>query len=211
MSGRQREDLTGRRFGTLEVLGFDSIAKHGDAHWLVKCDCGKEKTMTGQILRGGVKSCGCLTHILNRNANRTHGCGSPKHRTREYESWLSMKARCCIPRASGYKYYGARGISICEQWLKSFPAFLSDMGKCPLGYTLERINNDGNYKPDNCRWATRKEQANNRSTCVYLRFNGSIKTISQWAEQYGMSASRLHHRIQYDKMSPEQAITTPVR
>lgn len=120
--------------------------------------------------------------------------GWTKHRG-TYQSWQDMKQRCYNVRAQQYKNYGARGILVCERWLKSFAYFFSDMGKRPTGFTLERTNNNGNYSPSNCRWATRADQRRNQRGCVHLEFAGKRMTIAEWGRKIGRHQTTLRSRI----------------
>lgn len=156
-------NLIGQKFGKLLVIKESSKrGSNGSCYWYCKCACGKELIVPAPSLkRGSSKSCGCwqkenmsLVKSIHRNA--VHGKES-----REYKTWQGMKDRCSRSKASNYKYYGARGIKVCDRWLK-FENFLADMGKRPLGTTLDRIDTDGNYEPKNCRWATATQQINNR-------------------------------------------------
>lgn len=152
----------GTRFGRLIVHSQDSVG------WMCLCDCGGNKVVRGTALRAGyVRSCGCLqpeTASLLGKSRTTHGCsGRNMTLNPEYYVWKAMKGRCSNPTARHYPDYGGRGIRVCEEWDKSFQAFFDDMGPRPnKHYSLDRKNNDGNYEPSNCRWATPKEQANNR-------------------------------------------------
>ena len=135
----------------------------------------------------------------------------PRKRTKTYRSWESMKQRCLNPRFSSFKWYGGKGVRICERWLgeKGFKNFLNDMGEVPAGLTLERIDNDGNYEPSNCRWATKKEQCRNRRTTRQLTFNGKTQSAASWAEELGLNAGTLYSRI-YKGLDDTTALTRKI-
>lgn len=191
----KRVDLTGQRFGRLTVL------EHlPDGYVMCRCECGESKRIyVGNMRSGKSKSCGCLNREMIGDRARTHG----KSKTKEYAVWARMWARCTNPTVDRYPRYGGRGIVVCERW-KSFENFLEDMGPLPTPqHSIGRLDNDANYAPDNCRWETRLEQANNTSTTVFIEFNGVRKPLQEWARETGIPAQRLTQRFNAG-MSPEQ-------
>lgn len=157
-------DLSGRRFGRIVVLREDGRDKHNKPLWMCLCDCGKERTVLGNSLsRNKTKSCGCLQSEVVTNMSTKHGHAKRGHETTEHIIWSLMIQRCTNPSSTNYKYWGGRGINVCERWLHSFEAFYADMGERPSKkYSLDRIENDGNYEPSNCKWSTRTEQRMNQ-------------------------------------------------
>jgi hypothetical protein len=150
---KNRKKLNGKQFGRLLVISDTEKRKHRYVIWKCLCECGKyTEVMSQHLLSGHTKSCGCT---------KKHGHTSKGKFSRTYNSWYSMKARCLNSKNEAFTYYGGRGIMVCERWMV-FENFLADMGERPEGLTLDRINNDGHYEPSNCRWATWKQQANNR-------------------------------------------------
>ena len=161
------KDLTDQRFTRLTVIGRDEDhfppSGRRQTTWRCRCDCGNEITILGMSLsRGVTQSCGCLHREEVRQRKTLHGHMPRGKATPTYNSWLQMRHRCRSPNATGYKFYGGRGITVCERWQK-FSNFLEDMGERPADKTLDRFPDmNGNYEPGNCRWATKKEQAANR-------------------------------------------------
>jgi len=166
-------DLTGKRFGRLVVL---ALHPERSRMWVCRCDCGGERIVRGSdLIRGMSKSCNCLRKEMFAKRSTKHGLC----RSRAYQSWKGMKARCFNPRDRAYPDYGGRGITVCERWL-IFENFYADMGEPPPGLTLDRINNDGNYEPGNCRWATASEQASNRRRSKRRRKRSSLAALQSY-------------------------------
>lgn len=154
-----QRDLTGQRFGRLIAVSPHHTDQHGSWWWLVRCDCGIEKVLKAdKFTSSRRKSCGCERHPGKYNGRSSW---------RAYTSWISMLHRCYNPKNPGYELWGGRGITVCNRWRTSFDAFLADMGERPPGYSLDRINPDGNYEPSNCQWATYRQQTRNRRKWVF--------------------------------------------
>lgn len=176
-------DLTGQRFGLLTVRERAGVAREKKAAWLCDCDCGGTRIVCSRELRNGqTRSCGCIRRATAGALNRTHG----KCKTREYNSWMAAQMRCYNPKAYKFSDYGGRGIVMCDEWRKSFVQFLQDMGNCPAGHTLDRINSDGNYEAGNCRWATYSTQTNNRRVTVHVFVNGERMTARDASSRFGL-------------------------
>lgn len=172
----KRKNLVGRRFGRLIVSVLSHVKHPGTVYWKCSCDCGKESVAsTWDLCLGHTKSCGCLRH---ESRNKTHGMGD----STEYRIWCGMKSRCFNKRDVAFAHYGGRGISVCPRWRSSFEAFLADMGMRPSpNLSLDRIDNGGNYEPENCRWATRKQQLQNTRRSTFATYRGIRLPSSEWA------------------------------
>lgn len=196
------DDIDGKVFGRLEVIGYAGSFKR-KAMWRCRCECGIERIVYGYSLRSGeTESCGCL----HREKVTKHGaCGTPT-----YSSWLSMRVRCSDPNAVGYKNYGERGIRVCERWADSFDNFLADMGERPPAHTLDRIDSDGNYEPNNCRWASYREQSNNTRRNVKHDIDGRTMTTIEWARESGLPYEVVRGRLRAG-MRIEDALRAPIK
>lgn len=190
-------NLIGLKFGKLLVIErVPGKCAHNGIKWKCLCDCGNNTEVASCDLRSGhTQSCGCLqkeraskslTEIKKRNSNY----GITK--TQTYRSWNRMMHRCYDPQAFAYELYGGRGIYVCERW-HEYKNFLADMGEAPKNYTLDKIDNDKPYYPENCRWATRLTQANNRRTCRYLYVNNSKYSASEFSRFFNIQYSIVLH------------------
>lgn len=209
----KRIDLTGQRFGLLTVTEHAGADNAGRATWRCACDCGGEKVVKAAELtrktRNGTRSCGCLQLAQRQAAARAKSHAySRTNWPRERKAWENMIQRCTEPTNIGYANYGGRGIAVCEQWLQSFRAFADDMGRAPIGGTIERIDNDKPYTPDNCKWVSRKEQANNRRNNRLLTHNGKTQTVSQWADELGIPGRTLYQRL-YRGLPTDRVLAHP--
>lgn len=194
-------NLIGKKFNRLTVIGESTKRPNStSAVWICECDCKKHVFVTTHDLKTGhSKSCGCLSRelLIKRNiSNATHKQKINNKTTHEYYAWIGMKTRCCNINNRDYKNYGGRGIKIYNDWLTSFESFYAYVGKSPsIKHTIDRINNNGNYEPGNVRWATKKEQANNRRNTRLFNYKGDIKTASELAEMAGICYSTMKHRL----------------
>lgn len=207
-------DFIGKRFNRLVVVADTGIrTKSGNRLWYCRCDCGKMTTATkGQLTSGGKESCKCLQRemLVKRNkAMAKHNAAAGK-RTPEYLAWSAMLQRCYNPRCQGYDNYGGRGISVCDSWRQSFSAFVNDVGSRPSSvHSLDRINNDGNYEPSNVRWATVKEQGNNRRDSIGpVSIGRDAHTLKEWAAISGNSYELILDRL-HKGWNAREAIYTP--
>lgn len=192
-------DLTGKRFGKLIVVCRVQNNKHNQPQWKCVCDCGNETVVVGQKLRKGItKSCGCL--VREQKTRLTHGMtGTVLH-----NRWLNMKSRCYNPKNKRYARYGGRGIFVCEEWLdfQNFYNWAIQNG-FSKELSLDRIDNNKGYSPDNCRWATPRQQANNTKRNVFVEYKGERKTVAEWCRELGLDKRIVYSRMEY-KTNPEE-------
>lgn len=212
-------DLTGQRIGRLTVLYRSTSQNQGRTYrWMCQCDCGTHVQVRRQnLIAQTTKSCGCLRRDMASGRNLKpgevrfpprKGSDNIRNNASTYKSWMSMRTRCNSPNSDDFPRYGGRGIRVCERW-DSFDLFLEDMGPRPAGCTLDRINNAGHYEPTNCRWATHKQQARNRSNNTLVELNGEVKSLSEWCDVFGIRPRTVYGRM-HDGMSPAEAISKPL-
>ena len=188
-----QKDLTGRRFGHLIAEKMNNRSNNGNM-WLCKCDCGNETlVLSTNLLKGHSKSCGCLRVDTIVKQNRTHGMA----KTRLYNTWSNMKTRCANEGRSMYYTYGGRGIKVCEEWNDSFESFYK--WAMENGYkdslSIDRIDNDGDYSPENCRWSTSQQQARNKQTTIRIMYRGQTKTLKEWCDKYNLNYHTAYRRL----------------
>jgi hypothetical protein len=185
ISGPKPENLAGLKSGRLKAI---SLAATHPSKWLCACDCGNTAIILAKLLKNGkTGSCGCLRREVSARRVRTHG----KAKTKLYNVWCAMKRRCFNRNTADYYLYGGRGISVCDRWLNDFATFAADMGEPFKGAMIERIDNDGNYCPENCTWATIKQQCRNRRSAVMIEAFGEKKSQSEWAKNLGVPDSEI--------------------
>jgi hypothetical protein len=188
--GKPRLNLSGMRFGKLQVIDF-VLPHSGRTMFNCLCDCGKTTAIAGSDLKtGNSKTCGCGKIAAGYTANLQHG-GATGKCTPTYATWASMKQRCRDPSSIGWEHYGGRGISVCERWLTNFANFLEDMGEKPDGYSIERIDVDGNYCPENCKWIPLSDQGKNKRNSVKYNYNGQVVVQAELARMIGIDQGAL--------------------
>lgn len=205
-------DLTGQVFGRLTVVRRAGSTSKWDALWECRCSCGATTIIRGRSLRAGTsKSCGCLNVELfvARVSTRDGLSHTGLTMRREYAAWRSARSRCNNPKNNRYEHYGARGIRMDPKWVDDFGAFLRDIGACPDGYTLERIDVNRGYEPDNVTWAPRQAQGRNKRTNRLFTFQGETLCVAEWAERLSIDHRTLRSRL--TRMPADQAFILPVR
>lgn len=195
-------DFLGKKIGRWTVVKENGrFYPGGHILWFCVCECGNTQNITGNTLKSGNStSCGCYHAEMVGNMVRTHGATKCKdHKeTREYTSWMQMKSRCRNTNLKSYKDYGGRGVTVCSRWLgeDGFINFLSDMGERPEGHSLDRYpNNNGNYEPSNCRWATRPQQQRGRRNNIWLEHEGERLVMTDWLKRIAMPYSTFQYHV----------------
>lgn len=201
------KDLTGTKFGRLLPLRTDGKNIRQQYLWYCKCDCGTYVTVSSDsLVQGKTKSCGCFHQWSVENSHTTHGENRRGKMTPEYRAWSCMKSRCTNPNLKCYRNYGGRGIKMCKRWFNSFENFLSDMGRKPSDkHSLDRYPNiNGDYKPSNCRWGTKKQQVEGRRNSIWVKFDGRNMILKDWATHlkinYPALLSLYHTGKSFDKI-----------
>lgn len=188
----RRIDITGQRFGRLTVIERDFSRGNQKSFWFCQCDCSQVSSIALCQLRSGkTKSCGCLRNDKLVSRCKKHGMSQ---KIPEYTIWKAMRGRCNNKNDGSYKDYGGRGIAVCERW-NNFSYFFEDMGPRPKGYTIERLDNDGPYSPDNCKWASNVEQSNNKRSNSIILFNGKSQSVADWCRELSLKYSIVNSRI----------------
>lgn len=205
------KDMTGLRFGRWTVIERAEY-RSGQVYWLCKCDCGTIKSVQGKHLRSGkTTSCGCLSREMLSQRNTKHNHSND----RLYNIWLKMRDRCYNKKNKSYADYGGRGIIVCEEWNSDFMSFYNwsikngyDESLPTSECSIDRIDVNGNYCPSNCRWATIKEQANNKRNNRMITYMGKTQSVSMWADELNISVGKLRSRLDRN-WTVERAFTTP--
>lgn len=193
-------DVTGQRYGKLIAVSRQQGKK---TPWLWDCDCGNSAVIPlDRVKRGGTLSCGCLRAETTRARSMTHGHRTGRKTSPTLKSYQHAKSRCTNPNDPKWGMYGGRGIAMCDRWVVSFSNFLADMGEAPEGMTIDRIDNDLGYNPDNCRWASMADQAKNKQQTVWVEYQGDRMCLKDYAEAIDMNYKSLHAKVKYQGRNP---------
>lgn len=208
-AGRKLHDITGEVFGRLTAIRVVSHGTNQPTMWECQCGCGNSVVVWIRSLRKGVtRSCGCLSREIDPWRSYKHGMSN----TPTYGTWTEMLRRCTDPTREAFARYGGRGISVCKRWY-TFENFLEGMGTRPEGKSLDRKDNDGNYEKNNCRWATRRQQANNMWNNQWITYQGKTRTVAQWSRrlelEYGTLISRVHRHPEWTPAQLLQPLLQP--
>lgn len=204
------DDITGKAYGRLVVTGYAGRWIHWKSCWHVDCSCGKSFITVGNLLKmDRVKSCGCLARDILSARSVTHGQARRGNHHKLYCVWVGMRSRCSDPTSQSYPAYGGRGIKVCSSWEASFDRFLSDMGDRPsLKHSIDRIDNNGNYEPGNCRWVTREVQVKNKRNNRFVEINGERMIVADWSRKTGVHQSLICGRLNFG-WRPIDAVSLP--
>jgi len=206
------KNLSGKTFGRLTVLAYVGVEQFESGvkgTWLCRCQCGKTLRIIGNSLTtGNTTSCGCASIDALVERSTKHGAAKRGgSRSMAYRIWQAMLNRCRNQRVPNYADYGGRGITVCERWQESFQNFIADMGEPPPGTSIDRRENDGNYEPANCRWATRAQQARNKRSNRIITYGRKSMCLKDWANSLGIDQASLYERLK--KWPLKMALTTP--
>ena len=215
-SSRNGVPLTaGTKYGRLTLVCPMREVPTKNIYWLCRCDCGNTTHVTpGKLRTGTTSSCGCYFSEVMRTSHPQlkHGHAAGGKLSPEYRIWSAMLERCSNPNSTSYSLYGGRGITVCNRWRGAFADFYSDMGPRPSpNHSIDRIDNNKGYSPDNCRWATSIEQMRNRRNVRWLDFRGERRPIPEWSEITGIKSATIHARIDRHNWTVEKALTTPTK
>lgn len=199
------KDLTGQRFGRLVVTGLSHVSQR--SYWRCICDCGNPCVVCGsKLINGNTKSCGCLKKSILGTQTTTHG----ETRTRLYRIWQGMRRRCNDSNNPKYINYGARGIYVCEEWQRDYTTFRD--WALSNGYTqelsIDRIDNDGPYSPENCRWTTNAQQSVNKQNSIVVEYHGRVQPLSIWCKELGLKYGTVWRRLAILRWPTEKAFST---
>lgn len=198
-------NILGQRYGRLIAIA-PAPPNGRRTIWKFLCDCGTEKLLNLDPVRDGrTASCGCLQREDIAARSITHGHSTGRKISRELKSYTHAKSRCFNPNDEKFPQYGGRGITMCSEWVNDAAKFISDMGPCPPGLTIDRINPNGNYEPGNCRWATSHQQARTRTDNVLVEYQGATMVLKDYAALVGVNYKSLHARLKYKGNTLEQA------
>lgn len=206
--GRKILDLVGKKYGRLTVLEYGELDNRGKSIWKCRCECGSIGVFRGtHLISGHTTSCGCYNTDKIKERVTTHGMS----KTRLYNVWKGMLKRCYYDNATGYEHYGEKGIRVCDEWFEfeKFREWANTNGYAD-DLTIDRIDNDKNYTPDNCRWVDMGAQLRNTSRNRFITFRNETHCMKEWAEKLGMNYSTLRQRLGVYGWSVERALTTPI-